>query len=120
MQIQEWLHNLGFTLVFVSLILKTFRINVIFASDKQDINAAKSLSDMVLMKFLALALVGMTGLLVAWTVIEPTLESTKYLSDIAAVDRCSMGTFQVITIFVRIAVELLAAKMASDGRKAPR
>lgn len=109
---QSWLENLGFVMLFMGLITRTYRILAIFTF-KQKKNGKGSLSDNRLLTYVAFGVVLIIIFLGLWTALEsPTPLPYQKTFDFYTVDRCRDGIFPMIALGYHIAFEFVLVAMA--------
>ncbi|KAJ3411642.1 hypothetical protein HDV05_001907 [Chytridiales sp. JEL 0842] len=114
-----WLNNLGFTMIFMSVILKTYRIQVIFNSKVRNKNKISLLKDTTMFIVLGSVLVIVIGALLAWTFVNPSKFVESFDQNVVVLDRCDKSAFSVIMIVIHLFVQLTGAYTAFMIRQIP-
>ncbi|KAI9203385.1 7 transmembrane sweet-taste receptor of 3 GCPR-domain-containing protein [Polychytrium aggregatum] len=110
-----WLENLGFMVLFPSLILKTYRIFVIFTT-KRGKSSAASLTDAYLSRFLIVGLFAIIGYLVAWTLVSPPTPQVTKIYNFFTLDRCTDSIFTSVSLGIHLVLEAVAVFYAYSIR----
>ncbi|XP_031552044.1 probable G-protein coupled receptor CG31760 [Actinia tenebrosa] len=112
----QWFHYLGFALVYGSLALKTWRVSTTFrvrSAHKVEV------TDMILLRHLAVILVIYIILLLVWTVTNSShIKFANTVSDLIYV-RCSTSWFDYTVLLGNILLLIFALWLCYRVRKAP-
>ncbi|KAL4237710.1 7 transmembrane sweet-taste receptor of 3 GCPR [Mactra antiquata] len=114
--IRIWFMNIGFFIMYGSLVLKTWRISVIFSVGKKKIIR---LPDSVLLQRLGIFILIAAMLLAAWNGSQPPEVTTMKTSDDLKFFICDYGPWEYATLGVRILFLLYGVYLCFTVRKAP-
>ncbi|ORY09784.1 hypothetical protein BCR33DRAFT_864776 [Rhizoclosmatium globosum] len=110
--------NIGFALIFGSLLVKTSRIRIIF--DEKLRRKIKVPTDAKLSAWVLAFLVFMGGLLAAWFVVQSPEPVDMITASMAVTTRCNTATtFGVIVTIVRIVIIMFSAVLSFQIRDVP-
>ncbi|KAI8844908.1 7 transmembrane sweet-taste receptor of 3 GCPR-domain-containing protein [Chytridium lagenaria] len=122
-----WLKYLGFAVVFGSLIVKTYRIYVIFASKRR---GKQKLSDLIMLAYFLILIALWVMLLLVWTLVpsqRPMLDfdrrfkidETGSVSSVEETPRCNFGTFNFICLAAMVLTLALGVFLTYSVRATP-
>ena len=91
-----WLDNLGFYAFFTVIILKTYRIEVIFNKAGMRRSEAEKVRNAALLRHVAVIMFFVTAGLVIWTIVSPPIPNASTITvGFVPVDRCTSSPFSV-------------------------
>ncbi|XP_078355028.1 putative G-protein coupled receptor CG31760 [Oculina patagonica] len=115
--LEPWLHHVGFSLVYGSLALKTWRVVLIFR-----VRSARkvAITDSVLLRRLSAIVLLYLSYLTVWMVIQPPSVEQGITADKLKYERCTKGWFGYIILAADFVVLAWGMWLSFKVRKAPQ
>ncbi|KAJ7360629.1 hypothetical protein OS493_015738 [Desmophyllum pertusum] len=115
--LSPWLHHVGFSLVYGSLALKTWRVVLIFR-----VRSARkmAITDSVLLRRLSAIVLLYSSYLTVWMVIQPPVVESSVTADKLKYERCTKGWFGYMILAADFVVLSWGMWLSFKVRKAPQ